>query len=63
MRTRTAVRLLAVTALLVLSATFAPAASGRPTCDQATCNQNCIQQGFFGGGCINGRCFCIAVIP
>jgi hypothetical protein len=60
MQPKTAVRLLAATALLVLSAAFAPAASGRPTCDQATCNQSCVQDGFIGGGCANGRCLCIA---
>ena len=62
MRSRTVVRLLAVTALLVLAAFLAPVSSNAVACDPFTCNRNCVWSGFDGGVCISGSCFCFRVI-
>ena len=63
MRSRTVVRLLAVTALLALGIFLAPVSSNAAACDPAACNRNCVRAGFDGGACISGSCFCFIITP
>ena len=63
MRSRTFVRLFAVTALLIVATFLAPVSSTAAACDPVACNRRCVQSGFDGGACISGSCFCFIITP